>query len=152
MQAEQVKMQAEQQKTQAQMQIEQAKVQIEAEKIRSNERIAQMEAASDEKLAALKASVELQKVELQAKFDQMAAQYDAMINMMQAQNEQAQLRKIDGAVGELSQKADAGQMQSAQQLQVLAEMLTRKKRRIPIRDANGEIVEVREEDDLPLNS
>jgi hypothetical protein len=120
---------------------------LEAEKIKSNERIAMLESQSDEKVAALKASVELQKVEMQAKFDQMAAQYEAMMAMMQAQREQTQFNQLSGAVGELSEKTDAGQAQSAEQLQQLMQTLSKKKKRIPVRDANGDIVEVREEDE-----
>jgi hypothetical protein len=125
---------------------------LEAEKIKSNERIAMLESQSDEKVAALKASVELQKIEMQAKFDQMAAQYEAMMAMMQAQRDQTQFKQLSGAVGELSEKTDAGQAQSAQQMQELVQTLSKKKKRIPVRDANGDIVEVREEDEDPMPS
>jgi hypothetical protein len=125
---------------------------LEAEKIKSNERIAMLESQSDEKVAALKASVELQKIEMQAKFDQMAAQYEAMMAMMQAQRDQTQFKQLSGAVGELSEKTDAGQAQSSEQLQQLMQTLAKKKKRIPVRDANGDIVEVREEDEDPMPS
>jgi hypothetical protein len=42
---------------------------IEMEKIRSNERVAQMEATTDEQIASLKAATELQKVQMNARLD-----------------------------------------------------------------------------------
>jgi hypothetical protein len=121
--------------------------QIEQEKIKSNERIAAMEAQSDEKVAALKATVELQKVEMQAKFDQMAAQFDQLMTMFGANQQRQQIDGLSGEVGKLAQASVEGQQQNSAQMQQLLQTVAKKKRRIPIRDAMGDIVEVREEDD-----
>jgi hypothetical protein len=123
------------------------KAQIEQEKIQSNERIAAMEAQSDEKVAALKATVELQKVEMQAKFDQMAAQFDQLMTMFGANQQRQQIDGLSGEVGKLAQASVEGQQQNSAQMQQLLQTVSKKKRRIPIRDAMGDIVEVREEDD-----
>jgi hypothetical protein len=123
--------------------------QIEQEKIQSNERIAAMEAQSDEKVAALKATVELQKVEMQAKFDQMAAQFDQLMTMFGANQQRQQIDGLSGEVSKLAQASVEGQQQNSAQMQQLLQTVAKKKRRIPIRDAMGDIVEVREEDDDP---
>ena len=125
------------------------KVQIEQEKLQSNERIAAMEAAKDKEIAALKATVDLQKVEMQAKFDQMAAQFDSIQQMLGVRQQQAEMQSLSGEVGKLAQASVDGQQQSSVQMQQLLETMSRKKRRVPVRDAFGEIVEVREEDDQP---
>ena len=119
------------------------KLKLEAEKIKSNERIAAFEAASDEKVAALKATVELQKVEMQAKFDQVAAQYQQIADMMavvQKVNPVMQLDGLSASIGQMSQS-------NAAQMEQLLRAVTQKRRRVPIRDQMGEIVEVREVDD-----
>jgi hypothetical protein len=119
------------------------KLKLEAEKIKSNERIAAFEAASDEKVAALKATVELQKVEMQAKFDQVAAQYQQVADMMavvQKVNPVMQLDGLSASIGQMSQS-------NAAQMEQLLRAVTQKRRRVPIRDQMGEIVEVREVDE-----
>ena len=123
------------------------KILIEAEKIKSNERIAMMETQSDEKVAALKATLELQKIEMQAKFDQMAAQYQQiadLMGMVQKTNPVLQLDNLANSVTNMAQG-------NAAQMQQLMQAVTKKRRRVPIRDQMGEIVEVREVDepDLP---
>ena len=123
------------------------KLLIEAEKIKSNERIAMMETQSDEKVAALKATLELQKIEMQAKFDQMAAQYAQiadLMGMVQKTNPVLQLDNLANSVTDMAQG-------NAAQMQQLMQAVTKKRRRVPIRDQMGEIVEVREVDepDLP---
>jgi hypothetical protein len=123
--------------------LEQAKLQIEQEKIASNERIAQMEAMSDEKIASLKATIELQKIEMKAKFDHMAAQFQQMQQMMQMQTPKAQVDKVAGALEQSTQ----GQAAMMEQMQAIMQQMSRRRRRIPIRDQNGDIVEVREVDD-----
>jgi hypothetical protein len=124
------------------------KLKLEAEKIKSNERIAAFEAASDEKVAALKATVELQKVEMQARFDQVAAQYQQIADMMamvQKVNPVMQLDGLAASIGQMSQS-------NAAQMDQLLRAVTQKRRRVPIRDQMGEIVEVREIDDDPSPS
>ena len=123
------------------------KVQIEQEKLQSNERIAAMEAAKDKEIAALKATVDLQKVEMQAKFDQMAAQFEQIQQLMTLQQPSMQIEGLAGAVQDLSNRHSEGQMAQMQQMQSLMERLSRPKKRVPMRDANGDIVEVREVDD-----
>ena len=125
------------------------KVQIEQAKIQSAERIAEMEAAKDKEIAALKATVDLQKVEMQARFDAMAAQFDQLMQMIGVRQQQEQVQSLSGEVGKLAQASVEGQQQSSAQMQQLLETMSRKKRRVPVRDAFGEIVEVREEDDQP---
>jgi hypothetical protein len=125
------------------------KAQIEQEKIQSNERIAVMEAAKDKEIAALKATVDLQKVEMQAKFDQMAAQFESIQQMMQLQDNTPQLQQLAGAIGEMSQSNNATQAAQLQQLQELMTRLSKPRKRVPIRDDEGNIVEVREIEDEP---
>ena len=50
-------------------------------------------------------------------------------------------------VSDVANTAMQTQVDTHRQLKTLAEAVSRKKRRIPIRDANGDIVEVREVDD-----
>ena len=123
------------------------KAQIEQEKIQSNERIAAMEAAKDKEIAALKATVDLQKVEMQAKFDQMAAQFEQIQQLMTLQQPATQIEGLAGAVQDLSNRHAEGQTAQMQQMQALMDRLSRPKKRVPMRDANGDIVEVREVDD-----
>lgn len=127
------------------------KAQIEQEKIQSNERIAAMEAAKDKEIAALKATVDLQKVEMQAKFDQMAAQFEQIQQLMTLQQPASQIEGLAGAVQDLSNRHSESQMAQMQQMQALMERISKPKKRVPMRDANGDIVEVREveDDDLP---
>ena len=130
------------------------KLLLEAEKIKSNERIAAMESASDEKVAALKASVELQKIEMQAKFDQLAEQYRSLQTMMGSQNGASPV-VVDGS-GKMTQAFDQIASLTAQNTQQQAEAtarmaelvdrLSKPRRRVPIRDQSGNIVEVREVD------
>jgi len=120
------------------------KAQIEAEKIKSNERIAAMEVTSDEKVAALKATIELQKIEMQAKFDQMAAQFEQMQHLMTLQHPASQLEGLANSVDNLTNRQVASQAENMQQMQALLQRLAKPRRRIPVRDANGDIVEVRD--------
>ncbi len=127
------------------------KAQIEQEKIQSNERIAMMEAQSDQQIASLKATVELQKVEMQAKFDQMAAQFQQIQQLMTLQQPATQIEGLAGAVQDLSNRTAEGQTAQMQQMQSLMERISKPRKRVPVRDGNGDIVEVREveEDDNP---
>ena len=126
------------------------KILIEAEKIKSNERIAMMETQSDEKVAALKATLELQKIEMQAKFDQMAAQYEQLMAMVGVNQQQAQMKDLSGSVNQLAQASVEGQQQNTAQMQQLLETISKKRKRVPVRNAMGDIIEVREEDDDDL--
>lgn len=127
------------------------KAQIEQEKIQSNERIAAMEAAKDKEIAALKATVDLQKVEMQAKFDQMAAQFQQIQQLMTLQQPATQIEGLAGAVQDLSNRTAEGQSAQMQQMQSLMERISKPRKRVPVRDGNGDIVEVREveEEDNP---
>jgi hypothetical protein len=127
---------------------EMEKLKLEAEKIKSNERIASLEVASDEKVAALRATVELQKVEMQAKFDQIASQYQQVADMMavvQKVNPVMQLDGLSASIGQMSQS-------NAAQMDQLLRAVTQKRRRVPIRDQMGEIVEVREVDEPEVSA
>ena len=119
------------------------KLKLEAEKIQSNERIAVLQTQSDEKIASLKATIDLQKVEMQQRFDQVSQQYQQIADMMamvQKTNPVVQVDGLANAIGQMSQN-------NAAQMQQLLQAVTQKKRRVPIRDAAGEIVEVREVDE-----
>jgi hypothetical protein len=122
---------------------EMEKLKLEAEKIKSNERIASLEVASDEKVAALKASVELQKVEMQQRFDSVEENYKQISNLLMALPGTSQVMELEQIKNFVAQsKADTDSQMAA----VMA-AVSRKKKRIPIRDQMGEIVEVREVDD-----
>lgn len=125
------------------------KLLIEAEKIKSNERIASMESASDEKVAALKASVELQKIELQGRIDQMASRFDQMMALMQMQQGAGQYRELQNGVSQLADANAANAQATSAQIQALVSQLAKPKKRVPIRDDAGNIVEVREIEDTP---
>lgn len=58
-----------------------------------------------------------------------------------------QLEQLAQAVSQMAQSGVAGQQESAMQMQQLMRQLTRKRRRVPVRDMNGDILEVREVDD-----
>lgn len=128
-------------------QIEQAKLQLEAEKIQSNERIAMMESQTDKEIAALKGTIEMQKLELQAKFDQMAAQFEQVQQLMTLQQPASQIEQLAGAVAQMAEGNQMGQREMVAGLQELMGKIGRKKKRVPIRDMNGDILEVREVDD-----
>jgi uncharacterized sporulation protein YeaH/YhbH (DUF444 family) len=80
----------------------------------------------------------------------MAAQFERvsqMMGMVQKTNPVVQLDGLTGAVQDLSNRQAEGQMSQTQQMQELMDKLTRRRKRVPIRDANGDILEVREVDD-----
>jgi hypothetical protein len=123
------------------------KVEIEQAKIQSQEKIAMMEAQSDQQIAGLKATIELQKIEMKAKFDQMAQQYEQVLQMMNVQAQAPQFDNLANAVADMAQRNAQGQEMTAAQLAMLAQQMNRKRKRVPIRDQNGDIIEVREVDD-----
>ncbi len=127
------------------------KAQIEQAKIQSAEKIAMMEAQSDQQIASLKASVELQKIEMKAALDGVTQQYQQIMQAMNTTGQMApQLEQLAGAVAQLAQGSAQSNEMSAMQMQTLMDRLSRKTKRVPIRDENGDIVEVREvEDDAP---
>jgi hypothetical protein len=124
------------------------KFMLEMEKIQSNERIAAFEAQSDQKIAGLKASVELQKIEMKAALDGVSQQYQ---QIMQAMNTTGQIAPLMQQVAQsVSQLAEGGQQANQAALAQMQDMIakaSRPKRRVPIRDENGDIVEVREVED-----
>jgi hypothetical protein len=124
--------------------------QIELKKIESQEQIAMMESQTDKEIAALKGSIEMQKVEMQARMDQMMQQFENMREMLRLNPEAGtKLGDLLDNVHSITQSALGTQMQTQQQMAMLMEAVGRKKRRVPIRDANGDIVEVREVDEEP---
>lgn len=127
------------------------KAQIEQAKIQSAEKIAMMEAQSDQQIASLKASVELQKIEMKAALDGVTQQYQQIMQAMNTTGQMApQLEQLAGAVAQLAQGSAQSNEMSAMQMQTLMDKLSRKTKRVPIRDENGDIIEVREvEDDAP---
>lgn len=131
------------------------KILIEAEKIKSTERIAMMEAQSDQQIAGLKATIELQKIEMKAKFDHMSQQYEQVLQMMNVQANAPQFDNLAQSIGDMANSTAQGQQMTAMQMQQVMDLMasvTKKRKRVPIRDQNGDIIEVREvddDDDLP---
>ncbi len=105
----------------------------------------------DQQIASLKASVELQKIEMKAALDGVTQQYQQIMQAMNTTGQMApQLEQLAGAVAQLAQGSAQSNEMSAMQMQTLMDKLSRKTKRVPIRDENGDIVEVREvEDDAP---
>ena len=125
--------------------LEQAKLQLEAEKIKSNERIAVMESQTDKEIAALKGTIEMQKVEMNAQMEQFNAQFNQLREVMKLNPESMQ--HIGGLFNGLSSMAQM-QAQQQQQLMQVMDLVSRKKKRVPVRDPQtGDIIEVREVDD-----
>jgi len=124
--------------------------QIELKKIDSQEKIAMLESQTDKEVAALKASIEMQKVEMQARMDQMTQQFENIRQMLQMNPESGnKLGDLLDNVSNIAQGALSTQLQTQAQMAMLMDAVGKKKRRVPIRDANGDIVEVREMDDEP---
>ena len=124
--------------------------QIELKKIDTQAQIALMESQTDKEIAALKGTIEMQKAEMQAKMDQMQQHFENIREMLQLNPEAGS--KIGDLLDNMHTIANGAlntQIQTQQQLAQVMDALNRKKRRVPIRDANGDIVEVREVDDQP---
>jgi hypothetical protein len=124
--------------------------QIELKKIDTQAQIALMESQTDKEIAALKGTIEMQKAEMQAKVDQMQQQFENIREMLQLNPEAGS--KIGDLLDNMHMLANGAlntQIQTQQQLAQVMDALNRKKRRVPIRDANGDIVEVREVDEEP---
>ena len=124
--------------------------QIEMQKIEADKQIAMMESQTDKEIAALKGSIEMQKVEMQSRMDQMTQQFENMREMLRLNPEAGtKLGDLLDNMHSITQSALGTQMQTQQQMAMLMDAVGKKKRRVPIRDANGDIVEVREVDDEP---
>jgi hypothetical protein len=119
------------------------KAQIEQAKIASNEKIASFEVQSEQQVAALKATVELQKIEMQARFDNMQKQYEQISNLMTSLPSANQVIELDG----IKQMVAQNKVDTDAQLSQVMQAVSRKRKRIPIRDQMGDIIEVREVDD-----
>ena len=121
-------------------------------KIQSNERIAQMESQTEKEVASLKAAIDLQKIELKNQFDQVAQQFQGIEQLIGATNSVNPVMHLDKMAGAISQLADTHSQNQAQfgaQMQAAMQQMAQKRRRVPIRDKNGDIIEVRELDDAP---
>jgi predicted esterase YcpF (UPF0227 family) len=135
-------------------------IMLEAEKIKSNERIAMLEAQSDEKvaalqvqsdekLAALKASVELQKVEMQQRFDSIEENYKHISNLLMSLPGTSQVMELES----IKEMVAQNKAESDAQMMAVMGAVNRKRKRVPIRDPqSGDIVEVREIDDDEASS
>ena len=124
------------------------KVIIEMQKIQSNEKIALMESQTDKQIASLKATVDLQKVEMKAALDGVAQQYQQIMQAMNTTGQVAPLmQQVAESVAQLAQGGQESNQAALAQMQELVARANRPKRRVPIRDANGDITEVREIDD-----
>lgn len=121
---------------------------LEMAKIQSNEKIAMLESQTDKQLAGIKASVELQKIEMKAAIDGVGQQYQQIMQAMNTTGQVApQLAQIAEQVAQLAQGGAQGQQQAIEQMQALMAQMSRKKKRVPVRDENGDITEVKEVDD-----
>jgi hypothetical protein len=124
--------------------------QIEIQKIEANKQIAMLESQTDKEVAALKATLELQKVELKAQMDQMQQHFENIREMLQLNPDAG--RKLGDMLDNIHQMTDSAvstQVQTQQQLAALMDAVSRKKRKVPIRNAAGDIIEVREVDEQP---
>ena len=124
--------------------------QIELKKIESQQQIALLDSQTDKEIAALKGSIEMQKAEMKAQMQQMQQQFENIREMLQLNPEAGS--KIGDLLDNMHLIANGAlttQIQTQQQLAQVMDALNRKKRKVPIRDANGDIVEVREVDDEP---
>jgi hypothetical protein len=130
------------------------RAQIEGEKIKSNERIAVLQAQKDEEIASLKATVELQKIELKSKLDQVQSQFESIRDVMHLNPDSGQkVGELLNNVGSIAQNALDTQLMTQAQMAQLMEVVSKKKKRVPIRDPKtGDILEVREIDDEPAVS
>jgi hypothetical protein len=88
---------------------------------------------------------------MKAALDGVTQQYQQIMQAMNTTGQMApQLEQLAGAVAQLAQGSAQSNEMSAMQMQTLMDKLSRKTKRVPIRDENGDIVEVREvEDDTP---
>jgi ferritin-like metal-binding protein YciE len=102
-----------------------------------------MEAQNDQQIASLKATVDLQKIEMQARFDNFQKQYDQISNLLTALPGTSQVMELDA----IKQMVEQNKADTDAQLSQVMTAVSRKKKRIPIRDQMGDIVEVREIDD-----
>ena len=122
--------------------------QIEMQKIAADKEIALLESQTDKEVAALKASIEMQKAEMKAEMDKMQQQFENMREMLRLNPEAGtKLGDLLDNIHMMTTGALNTQVQTQQQLAQLMEAVNKRKRRVPIRDANGDIVEVREVDD-----
>jgi ribosomal protein L19E len=125
--------------------IEQAKLQLEAEKIQSNERIAAMESQTDKEIASLKASIDVAKMETQARMDAMQQNFQQIQQLMTSLPAYTQSQMLD--MNELRDMVLQNKFDADEKLGSVLVAVNRRKKRIPIRDENGDILEVREVDD-----
>lgn len=122
--------------------------QIEMQKIEANKQIALLDSQTDKEIAALKGTIEMQKAEMKAKMDQMTQQFENMREMLRLNPDAGtKLGDLLDNIHMMTTGALNTQVQTQQQLAQLMEAVNRKKRRVPIRNQNGDIVEVREVDD-----
>jgi hypothetical protein len=84
---------------------------------------------------------------MKAKFDQVAQQYEQVLQMMNVQAQAPQFDNLANAVSQIAQSSSENQQMTAAQMQQLMAAVNKKRKRVPIRDENGDILEVREVDD-----
>jgi hypothetical protein len=127
--------------------------QVKMAEIQSREKIAILESNTDKEVAALKGTIEMQKIEQQARMDQIAAQMQAFQEMLSLQTAtmKAPSIQLDGLAQQLSAMDDSNRelnMGNQQAMQALLGQMSKKRRRVPIRDPRtGDILEVREIED-----
>ena len=84
---------------------------------------------------------------MQARLDQVATQYQQIADMMAMVQKTNPVLQLDGLAASIGQMAE-GNAANAAQMQQLAATLSRRKKRVPIRDPRtGDILEVREVDE-----
>lgn len=120
--------------------------QIEMQKIQSNERIAQLESQTDKDIESVKAALEIQKIEMQNRMDQFNAQFNQIRDVLRINPDSINhvgplLETVSGVI--------ANQQATHDRLNQVLDAVSRKKKRVPVRDKNGDIVEVREVEEAP---
>jgi hypothetical protein len=125
-------------------------LQVEMAKIQSSEKIAAMEMQGHKEIASLKATIELQKIEMQAKVDAVAEQFNSIRELMSltpdgGENVGKFLTDMTGMIQKTSDSNDHTQVAVSKMLQ----HFSKKKKRVPIRGPNGDIIEVHEVDIEP---
>lgn len=126
------------------------KIEIEKEKIRSAERIAIMETQSEKEIASLKATIDLQKIELQSRMDSITEQYNSIHDLLALNPDGGQkVGQMLQDMNNMIQTTAQSHQQTQAGLSQVMEQLARKKKRVPVRGPNGDIVEVHEVDAEP---
>lgn len=133
---------------------------LEAEKVKSQERIKMEEIEKDKQVAALNAAAKIGTDVAMGNAEGVMVAYQqlqALLGVAEPGNMVVPVQQLQAAIAQLAQmqmaQAQQQMAQSAQQQAAIGQLMqavSKKRRRIPIRDQMGEIVEVREVDEPEL--